>query len=83
VLKETPDLVQLLTDEVVYSYVEGKVKYYAVGFYETSKHADRRKNAYKKYSIQQPEVIGLYKGKIISLKLAKDLHREFKNKSNK
>lgn len=80
---ETPDLVQLLTDEIVYSYKEGRTKYYAVGFYETSKHAERRKDSYKRYATQQPEIIGLYKGKIISLKLAKELHKEFKRNSTK
>tara|TARA_B110000211_G_C14079019_1_gene553577 strand:+ start:1641 stop:2528 length:888 start_codon:yes stop_codon:yes gene_type:complete len=79
--EKTPDLVQLLTDEVVYSYLEGSKKYYAVGFYETSKHANRRKKTYAKYATQEPEVIGLYKGKIVSLKLAQELYREFKKYS--
>jgi len=78
-----PDLLQLLADEVVYSYREGKVKYFAVGFYKTSTHADRRKDAYRKYATQEPEVIGFYKGRVISLKLAKDLHKEFKKNSQK
>jgi hypothetical protein len=77
--EETPDLVQLLTDEVVYSYIEGAEKYFTVGSYETSKHANRRRISYKKYSSQEPEVLGLYKGKIISLKLAQELYIEFKN----
>lgn len=77
----TPDLVQLLTDEIVYSYLEGVKKYYAVGFYETSKHAERRKMSYEKYATQDPEVIGVYKGKIVSLKLAQELYKAFNSNS--
>lgn len=73
----TPSQVQELNDEVVYSYNEGKSKVYAVGFYETAEAANKKLNYYQKYSAKKPEIIGLYKGRIVSLKLAKELHAEF------
>lgn len=74
---EMPANVESLTDEVVYSYEEGSVKYYAVGFFETDEHAKKRLSHYKKYSTGNPEIIGLYKGRIVSLKLANELHDEY------
>lgn len=73
----TPKAVQALNDEVVYSYNEGSKKVYAVGFYETADDATKKLNYYKKYSEKKPEIIGLYKGRIVSLKMAKDLYAEF------
>lgn len=73
----TPKQVQALNDEVVYSYNEGGDKVYAVGFYESSAAAKRRLNHYKKFSNKEPKIIGLYKGRIVSLKLADQLHTEF------
>lgn len=77
---KSPEQLKELADEVVYSYQEGNEKYFAVGFYETSHEAKRALGNYAKYTDEEPEIIGLYKGKIVSLKLANELHFEFKRR---
>lgn len=78
--EKSPSEVKELTDEVVYTYQEGSDEYFAVGFYESSNEAYRVLGRYNEYADQAPEIIGLYKGRIVSLKLAEELHAVFKRR---
>ncbi len=69
-----------LKNEIIYSY-EGRTETkYAVGFYKNEKEAKKNLPKYKNI-IKESEIVGLYKGIIISLKLANELLAQF-NKNN-
>lgn len=65
-----------LKNEIIYSY-EGRTETkYAVGFYKNEKEAKKNLSKYKNI-IKESEIVGLYKGIIISLKLANELLEQF------
>lgn len=68
--------VSQLNSEVVYSYELRNEIIYAVGFYGNEAAA---KTALKEFSktAKNAEIIGVYKGKVVSLKLANQLYEQF------
>ncbi len=65
-----------LNNEIIYSYEGRKETKYAVGFYKNEKEANKNLPKYKNL-IKESEIVGLYKGIIISLKLANELLEQF------
>lgn len=72
------EAVSKLNNEIVYTYEDRNEIIYAVGFYENEADADKALPNYKKHT-SVAEVIGLYKGKVISLKLANQLFEQYYN----
>lgn len=65
-----------LKNEIIYSY-EGRTETkYTVGFYQNEKEARKYLSKYKNI-IYESEIVGLYKGIVISLKLANELLEQF------
>lgn len=79
---EEPKLVSKLVGEIVYTYEERSKKMYTVGFYGNEAAAQNDLNKYKKLSRGDAKVIGVFKGRIVSLKLANQLYAQFNNQNN-
>ncbi len=69
-----------LKNEIVYTYKDRKETTYAVGFYRNEKEAQKDLPKYKDL-VKEAKIVGLYKGMIVSLKLANELLEQF-NKNN-
>ena len=69
-----------LKNEIIYTYQDRKETTYAVGFYKNEKEAQKDLPKYINL-VKEAKIVGLYKGMIISLNLAKDLLDQF-NKNN-
>ena len=65
-----------LKNEIIYTYRERKETLYAVGFYKSEKEAQKHLLKYKGV-VKEAKIVGLYKGKIISLKLANELLQQY------
>ena len=61
-----------LKNEIIYTYKGRNETKYAVGFYQNEEEAKKNLPKYKKL-INDAEIVGFYKGMIISLKLANEL----------
>lgn len=73
---EEPAITQKLLGEIVYSYTERDNKIYTVGFYGNEAAAIKDLKKFKSIT-PDAKIIGVYKGKIISLKLANELYAQF------
>lgn len=65
-----------LKNEIVYTYQDRKETTYAVGFYKDERAALKDLSKYKNI-VQGAKIVGLYKGMIISQKLANELLEQF------
>ena len=75
------EAVSKLNNEIVYTYEDRNEIIYAVGFYGNKVAAEKALPKYKKHTVDA-EIIGLYKGKVISLKLANELYEQFNENNN-
>ncbi len=69
-----------LKNEIIYTYQDRKETTYAVGFYKNERGALKDLPKYQNL-VQGAKIVGLYKGMIISHKLANELLEQF-NKNN-
>ena len=69
-----------LKNEIIYTYQDRKETTYAVGFYKNEREALKDLPKYQNL-VQGAKIVGLYKGMIISHKLANELLEQF-NKNN-
>tara|TARA_Y100000589_G_C27198499_1_gene648229 strand:+ start:5597 stop:6460 length:864 start_codon:yes stop_codon:yes gene_type:complete len=65
-----------LKNEIIYTYKDRQETTYAVGFYRNEKEAQKDLPKYKKL-VKEAKIVGLYKGMIVSLKLANELLEQF------
>lgn len=75
------EAVSQLNNEIIYTYEVRNEIIYAVGFYGNEAAAKSALAKFKK-SAKDAEVIGIYKGRVISLKLANQLYEQFNSQSN-
>lgn len=74
--KNTFEDIAKVNSEVIYSYNLRNEIVYAVGFYGNEAAAQIALKSFKK-TAKNAEIIGVYKGKVISLKLANQLYEQF------
>ncbi len=75
------EAVSKLNDEIIYTHESNNEIIYAIGFYGNEAAALKDLAKYRKIS-NDAEVIGLYKEKVISLKLANQLFEQFNLQNN-
>ncbi len=73
------EAVSKLNNEIVYTYEARNEIIYAVGYFDDEKAAKKALPNYIKHA-SEAKVIGLYKGKVISLQLANQLYEQYHNK---
>ena len=73
------EAVSKLNNEIVYTYEARNEIIYAVGYFDEEEAAQKALPNYIKHA-SEAKVIGLYKGKVISLQLANQLYEQYHNK---
>lgn len=75
------EAVNKLNSEVIYTYELRNEVIYTVGHYKNSEEANKALPSFKKVAADA-KVIGFYRGKIISLKLANQLFAQYNSQNN-
>lgn len=80
-ISDIPDIVLELNNEVIKLFHQETGTVFALGFYGNLAAAKYDLAKYKKLTVEA-EIIGLYKGRVISLNLANQLYKKFQDQQN-